>query len=140
CRSGPHSGRTVAGTLIDVSPTSLTVLVGREPYVLRRDSVRKVWSGTRRSPWGIPLSGIDPGALAVGLGGAAFCRGTDSERESCVERAVGIGFVGGMVAGTLVWLHSRHVAYDAEPPHHPQLALRPLIGRRSAGCSLSFHF
>jgi hypothetical protein len=140
------SGTTVQGPLLAVTPETIQVLVDGEPFVVRQQEVRKVWSEPRVGWWRVPVASL---YLAVGPGlliaVAACSSGSEAEQSTCAGRTYGItaGVIGVLASYSVARQRHDALAYDASRPVRAassMLMLQPLLAPRAVGLRGSFSF
>ncbi len=113
-------------------------LVDGEPYVIRRDDVRRIWT-PRQSYWNamgglvLPVTGISM------VTGGLICRG----HETCVERyAASVAGLGIGLGVLNVFTKNRHaLVYDAgKSSSSTAAAIYPAFGQHKAALQMAIHF
>jgi hypothetical protein len=141
------SEATLKGTLLNVTPQVLRLLVDGEPYVLRQADVRRVWSEPRTGWWRVPVGSLYYGTAWAAMISIATC-GSDTETDewsACYGKTWGIttGVVAAIIGYGVARQRHAGLTYDASRPAPAQsftFALQPTFGRRSIGIAGACRF
>lgn len=113
-----RTGKSVAGQLINVADTGMTVSVRGKDTVVNKPEVRKVYRVTGNSAKNGALAGTIVGAAAgAGLGAAAGCDRSGFlclDRRQTIPAGAAVGAVIGVLTGFLIGKtrHKRDLIYE----------------------------
>jgi hypothetical protein len=135
--------RQFEGSVVSVDDSAITLKMDERPYLIPRDSVRRVARPPDMSRWWVlaaPVVGGMDGAVVGALFGAPYCLGRyddDERQDRCAGTAASIGAaIGATLYTVLAWHATRsHVIYDASAAtqHKPKGMVQPMLTNRSVG-------
>jgi hypothetical protein len=135
------------GSLEEMTPTSIVLLVEGRRYTIPRESVHKIWRGQPTSWSEAMLPGLLIGGLTA-LGAAALsCLGDDESVGACTDRrgpALMIGGVGiwtAIIAVAINQENRKNLVYDSSRSQSSsRTVVKPLLGRGVIGVRGSVSF
>jgi len=131
----------LSGKLLDLSDSTLTMLVAGERRTLQKSEIREV-AEIRRHPGKGALIGTGIGAAVGFVGVIASCADCEDTLAFALAGAIAYGGIGagiGALAGAATT--SERVLYRAPvQPSAAKLTLSPLLSKRGAGAALALRF
>lgn len=132
----------IRGTLVGITPHAIQLLVEKEPYIIPRTDVRKIWTprlSWRRAIFGATLAMSEFAMITV----AVVCGGDSDAEDPCVDRVLGWSAVAGIgIEGWRVFRTNRNaLIYNADKPAAgTTTSVYPFFGRDKAGLQVQMRF
>jgi hypothetical protein len=136
------SGRTVKGKLVDLSPTSLTLIEGHDRETFQEGKVLQV-AELRRQPGKRALQGLGIGALAGTIVALVACSDCGEYAGMFALAGAGIGAAFGAPIGAAVGASQTHaqVLYRAPVQHATTVfAVTPFVSKQGTGVRVAVRF
>jgi hypothetical protein len=133
------NARLLRAPVIEITPSSIVLLIEAQRYAVPRESVRKVWRD-RDAWWHGPAAGLYFGTIWGLFAAGAIC---DRNDDACIGRAWGwaTGIATAATTSLSLAYNHRALVYDvsrSRPTKHA--VMEPLLGRRVIGINYSLTF